>query len=32
MNKPKGLLTAGELSKLVQSGEIETVVAGFTDH
>src|SRR5437762_4861349 len=32
MSKPKGLLTAGELGKLVQSGEIETVVVGFTDH
>ena len=32
MNKPQGLLTAGELGKLVQSGEIETVVVGFTDH
>jgi glutamine synthetase len=28
----KGLLTAAELGKLVQQGEIETVVAGFTDH
>jgi glutamine synthetase len=32
MNKPQGLLTAGELGKLVQGGEIETVVVGFTDH
>ena len=32
MNKPKGLLSAAELGKLVQQGEIETVVAGFTDH
>jgi glutamine synthetase len=32
MNKPKGMLSAAELGKLVQQGEIETVVAGFTDH
>ena len=32
MNKPKGLLSAGELGKLVQQGEIETVVVAFTDH
>src|SRR5712675_1229323 len=32
MNKPKGLLSPAELGKLVQQGEIETVVAGFTDH
>src|SRR5213075_2588169 len=28
----KGLLSADELGKLVKSGEIETVVVGFTDH
>ena len=28
----KGLLTPDELAKLVKTGEIETVVAGFTDH
>jgi glutamine synthetase len=28
----KGLLTAGELATLAKSGEIETVVVGFTDH
>lgn len=28
----KGLLTADELAKLAKSGEIETVVVGFTDH
>jgi glutamine synthetase len=32
MNKPKGLLKPEELAKLVQQGEIETVVVGFTDH
>jgi glutamine synthetase len=32
MNKPKGLLSAAELGKLVQQGEIETVVVAFTDH
>ena len=32
MNKPKGMLSAAELGKLVQQGEIKTVVAGFTDH
>jgi glutamine synthetase len=32
MSKPKGLLTVGELGKLVQAGDIETVVVGFTDH
>ncbi len=31
MNKPKGLLTPEALRALVASGEIETVVAGFTD-
>ena len=30
--KTSGLLTAAELAKLVQQGEIETVVVGFTDH
>ena len=28
----KGLLSIAQLAKLVQQGEIETVVAGFTDH
>jgi glutamine synthetase len=32
MNKPVGLLSADELAKLAKSGEIETVVVGFTDH
>ena len=32
MNKPVGLLTADELGKLARTGEIETVVVGFTDH
>jgi glutamine synthetase len=32
MNKPAGLLSADELGKLAKSGEIETVVVGFTDH
>src|SRR4029077_2411974 len=32
MNKPKGLLSAADLAKLVQQGGIETVVAGFTAH
>jgi len=32
MSKPKGLLSAAELGKLVQHGEIETVVVAFTDH
>ena len=30
--KSSGLLSATELAKLVQQGEIETVVVGFTDH
>lgn len=30
--KPNGLLTAAELKKRVASGEIETVLAVFTDH
>ena len=32
MTMNKGLLTADELAKLAKSGEIETVVVGFTDH
>jgi glutamine synthetase len=32
MTKLKGLLTAAELKKKVASGEIETVLAVFTDH
>jgi glutamine synthetase len=32
MNKPKGMLTPEALRGMVASGEIETVVAGFTDH
>src|SRR5689334_7643271 len=32
MNKPVGLLDLAELAKLARAGEIETVVAGFTDH
>lgn len=32
MTKPKGMLTAAELKKKVASGEIETVLAVFTDH
>jgi glutamine synthetase len=32
MNKPRGLLTPEALRAMVASGEIETVVAGFTDH
>ncbi|HET7671738.1 MAG TPA: glutamine synthetase family protein [Burkholderiales bacterium] len=32
MNRPAGLLTLDELGKLVKQGEIDTVVAGFTDH
>jgi len=28
----KGLLSIDELGKLAKSGEIETVVVGFTDH
>jgi glutamine synthetase len=32
MNKPRGLLTPEALRGMVAGGEIETVVAGFTDH
>jgi glutamine synthetase len=32
MSKPRGLLKPAELAKLVEQGEIETVVVGFTDH
>jgi len=32
MNKPLGMLDLAELAKLARAGEIETVVAGFTDH
>jgi glutamine synthetase len=32
MSRPKGLLTLDELRARVAQGEIETVVAGFTDH
>jgi glutamine synthetase len=32
MNKPRGLLTPEALRAMVAGGEIETVVAGFTDH
>jgi glutamine synthetase len=32
MAKPSGLLKPRELAKLVEQGEIETVVVGFTDH
>jgi glutamine synthetase len=32
MNKPRGILTPEALRGLVTSGEIETVIAGFTDH
>src|SRR3954463_1505320 len=32
MNKPVGMLELSELAKLARAGEIETVVAGFTDH
>ena len=32
MSKPSGLLKPAELAKLVEQGEIETVVVGFTDH
>ncbi|MBV9400283.1 MAG: glutamine synthetase, partial [Bryobacterales bacterium] len=30
--RPKGLLGIEELKALVAKGEIDTVVAGFTDH
>ncbi len=32
MSKPRGMLTLEELRARVTQGEIETVVAGFTDH
>jgi glutamine synthetase len=32
MNRPRGMLTLEELRGMVAQGEIETVVAGFTDH
>jgi len=32
MNKPRGMLTPEALRGMVASGEIETVIAGFTDH
>ena len=32
MNKPGGMLTPEALRALVASGEIETVIGGFTDH
>ena len=32
MNKPRGMLTPEALRAMVAAGEIETVVAGFTDH
>src|SRR5437773_6853402 len=32
MSKSTGLLKPAELAKLVEQGEIETVVVGFTDH
>ena len=32
MNKPLGILDLAELAKLARTGEIETVVVGFTDH
>ncbi|OGA66737.1 MAG: glutamine synthetase [Betaproteobacteria bacterium RIFCSPLOWO2_12_FULL_65_14] len=32
MNKPRGMLTLEQLRGMVAQGEIETVVAGFTDH
>jgi glutamine synthetase len=32
MNRPRGLLTPEALRGMVAGGEIETVVAGFTDH
>ena len=32
MNRPKGMLTPEALRAMVAAGEIETVVAGFTDH
>jgi glutamine synthetase len=32
MNNPKGMLQLEQLRKLVAEGQVETVVAGFTDH
>jgi glutamine synthetase len=32
MSKPKGMLGLEQLRAMVASGEVETVVAGFTDH
>src|SRR5580765_2077614 len=32
MNKPRGMLTPEALRAMVAAGEIETVLAGFTDH
>ena len=32
MSDPKGMLELDELRHLVEIGEIETVVVGFTDH
>jgi glutamine synthetase len=32
MNKPLGVLDLAELAKLARTGEIETVIVGFTDH
>src|SRR6185369_510563 len=32
MNKPKGMLNVESLRAMVAAGEIETVIAGFTDH
>ncbi len=32
MNKPKGMLSLGELANLVQTDEIDTVIVAFSDH
>jgi glutamine synthetase len=32
MNKPKGMLTLEALRAMVASGEVDTVIGGFTDH
>src|SRR5919199_2850663 len=32
MNKPLGVLDLAELAKLARTGELETVIVGFTDH
>ncbi len=32
MKKPRGILTLDELSRLVDAGEIETVIIAFSDH